>query len=438
PHRDGFYFCRPKMSQTIDHIALSIDQELACLPPTPLNPCIFKVFCELRIENEKAYEPKIITIGPFHHGKNNLQEMEEHKMRYLQLLLHQRNEKSVNKYVMALSDMEERTRTCYAESSGLNKVEFVKMVLLDGIFVIELFRKWNARSSYTNDPVIQSSRMLGVICRDLLLLENQLPFFILVHLFNMTGDSDTQEDISYLALSLLDNILPGPAVSHVSNIPEDEVKHLLHLIHGSMCSSFAKKVESCGEVTRFEVDKFELINTITDLQEAGIAFKVDEGSNNLFDIKFNNGLMEIPRLLIGDDTESILRNLIAYEQFLPDETHRRYVTDYALLMDCLVNSPKDASFLRCCRIITNGLGDGIVVCNTLNKLVNSVTLSTNFSYFQVFNNLNKHCKSPYNKWMANLRHNYFNSPWALISFLAAVVLLLLTVAQTIFSALSYF
>ncbi|CAK9172970.1 unnamed protein product [Ilex paraguariensis] len=71
---------RPKMSQTIDHIALSIDQELACLPPTPLNPCIFKVYRELRIENEKAYEPKLITIGPFHHGKDNLQEMEEHKM----------------------------------------------------------------------------------------------------------------------------------------------------------------------------------------------------------------------------------------------------------------------------------------------------------------------------------------------------------------------
>ncbi|CAK9185386.1 unnamed protein product [Ilex paraguariensis] len=385
------------MSQTIDHIALSIDQELACLTRTPLNPCIFKVYRELCIENEKAYEPKIITIGLFHHGKDNLQEMEEHKIRYLQLLLHRRNEKSVNKYVMALSDMEERTRNCYAESSGLNKAEFVKMVLLEGIFVIELFRKWNARSSYTNDPVVQSFRMLRVICRDLLLLENQLPFFILVHLFNMTRDLDTQEDISYLALSLLDNILPGPAVSHVSNIPEDEVKHLLHLIHGSMCSSFAKKVESCGEVSRFEVDKFELMNTITDLQEAGIAFK-----------------------------------------FLPDKTHRRYVSDYALLMDCLVNSPKDASFLHCCRIITNALGDDIVVCNTLNKLVNGVTLSTNFSYFQVFNNLNKHCKSPYNKWMANLRHNYFNSPWALISFLAAVVLLLLTVAQTIFSALSYF
>ncbi|CAK9161138.1 unnamed protein product [Ilex paraguariensis] len=337
------------MTQTVEQISSSIDQELACLAPTPSERCIFRVCDELRVENEKAYEPRIIAIGPYHHStKYKLQEMEEHKMRYLKLLLQRRNETNVDEYVMALSDMEETARKCYAESISLNKAEFVKMMLLDGVFVIELFRKWNARRSYRNDPILQFWRILG------------------------------------------------PIVSHVSDIPVDDVKHLLHLAHGSMCISFAKKVMSYGEMNRNENYKLELINTITELQKGGIEFK-----------------------------------------FLPD-IYRRYVTDYATFMDCLVNSPKDAALLRCSRIIHNHIGDDTAVCNMLNKLPNNVMRSENFCYTQVFKEVNKHCKRPCNKWIANLRRNYFNSPWAFISVVGAIVLLLLTVAQTIFSALSYF
>jgi len=40
--------------------------------------------------------------------------------------------------------------------------------------------------------------------------------------------------------------------------------------------------------------------------------------------------------------------------------------------------------------------------------------------------------------MAKLKRDYFNSPWALISLLAAVALLLFTLAQTVFTVMPYF
>ncbi|CAK9185392.1 unnamed protein product [Ilex paraguariensis] len=414
------------MSERADHISLMIDEQLACVSPTPSDHCIFGVYDEIRVENKKAYEPLKLAIGPYYYGKDKLKEMEEHKMRYLHQLFKKRNETSVDKYIMALGDVEERARKCYSESSVLNEYEFLKMMLLDGFFMIELFRR------HENDPIFQSHWFRVDIRRDLLLLENQLPFFIVVKLFNMTTDPNTHEDIRYLALSFMEYVLPGPSLSKPSEIEVDDVKHLLHLVHNSMCASFGKVV-SYGN----ENDEWEFISSVTQLQEAGIELKAAKECNSLYDIKFNDGLLEIPPFSIGDETESVFRNLIAYEQFLPD-IHRRYVADYAKFMESLISSPSDTSLLRSCGIIKNFLGDDGVVCTMLNNLGNSAALSKNFTYTQVFNNVNKHCKRPYNRWMANLRRNYFNSPWAFISFVAAFVLLLLTVAQTIFSVLSYF
>ena len=59
-------------------------------------------------------------------------------------------------------------------------------------------------------------------------------------------------------------------------------------------------------------------------------------------------------------------------------------------------------------------------------------------YSELFKKVNKHCSRKHNQWMANLRHHYFNTPWALISFFAAVALLTLTLIQTVYTVLSYY
>ncbi|XP_028062459.1 uncharacterized protein LOC114265832 [Camellia sinensis] len=144
--------------------------------------------------------------------------------------------------------------------------------------------------------------------------------------------------------------------------------------------------------------KWEFINSATELQEAGVQFKKAEGSN-LFDIKFISGALKIPVLSITDYTESFLTNLVAFE--LCPSYHK----------------PKGLLHVKLFKITLTNLDD--------------------FGYSEVFINVNNHCKRCRNMWIANLKRNYFNSPWAFISFLAATTLLLLTIAQTIFSILTF-
>ncbi|KAG6667585.1 hypothetical protein I3843_01G101800 [Carya illinoinensis] len=175
------------------------------------------------------------------------------------------------------------------------------------------------------------------------------------------------------------------------------------------------------------------IHSAIELEEAGIKFKAEECDP--FSIKFNStGLMEISPLSIGDHTEAYLRNLIAYEQYSDGDNGFDYVTNYVSFMDDLINSPKDVELLRRRRIIRNYLGDDEVTSTMVNKLGHDITISTTSSiYARTSMDVNIHCSRRRNVWMAKLRHDYFNSPWALLSFLAAVLLLALAITQTVFS-----
>ena len=140
--------------------------------------------------------------------------------------------------------------------------------------------------------------------------------------------------------------------------------------------------------------------------------------------------MQIPPLTIEDRTESFFRNLIAYEQYCPDN-QLSYITDYMRFVDCLIDSPKDVAILSRRGIIDNWLGNDEVVSTIFNRISDAVTAPSNhFQYADIFNKVNVHCSKRWNRWMAKLNRNYLNSPWALISVLAASVLLLLTFAQT--------
>ncbi|GMP55724.1 hypothetical protein CsSME_00020460 [Camellia sinensis var. sinensis] len=119
------------------------------------------MYDHLQKENEKGYEPSIVAIGPYHHGKAHLQEMEVHKLRYLRRFLSRRNETSVNRYVMAIGELEDKAHKCYAETTSLGldleSDEFVGMMLLDSFFIIELFCKLTMVELIDeNDHIFQS------------------------------------------------------------------------------------------------------------------------------------------------------------------------------------------------------------------------------------------------------------------------------------------
>ncbi|KAK9180376.1 hypothetical protein WN944_026567 [Citrus x changshan-huyou] len=366
--------------------------------------------------------------------------MEEHKMCYLKVLLWRRGECNVTRYVTAMRTFGERARKCYAESVSLEQDQFVEMMLLDACFMTELFRKYsmsNLRGD--DDPIFNLRCIIKRLRRDLLLIENQLHFFVLHEFFAMTMMPNDTEDFHGMIYSFFGSALPGVGYAHNSQYYPIEIKHLVDFMHLNWQPSPSRMRNNNSKVTadRKYREVIRWHRCAAEIEEAGIKFMQADGES-LFDVKFENGVMKFPRLNIDDDSDPFWRNLIVYEQFSSKDDTLNYVTDYMNLMECLIASPKDVELLCQHGIIKNRIGDDQVIANIFNTIGFFLVLSPESYYKQLFYDVNKHCSRRWNRWMANLRHTYFNNPWAFISFLAALFLLLLSFVQTLFTVLPFF
>jgi len=170
------------------------------------------------------------------------------------------------------------------------------------------------------------------------------------------------------------------------------------------------------------------------LHNAGVKFKVDS-SKYLFDLKFTNGVLEIPCLKLYNVTESLFRNLVALEQY--HYVFDAYVTDYIILVDFLIDIVKDVDLLVQKRILMNALGDNNAVTTLVNNLRRQIFISeANSYYFDLCNRLNNFYEDPWHSWKAALRRDYFSTPWRTASTVAAIILLVLTFTQTVCSIIS--
>lgn len=174
--------------------------------------CIYRIPQCLRENDDKAYIPQTVSLGPYHHGKKRLRSMDRHKWRALHYVLKRTNQK-IELYLEAVKDLEEKARNCYEGPICLNSNEFVEMMVLDSCFVLELF--CGAAGGFTrlgysrNDPIFAMRGTMHSIQRDMIMLENQIPLFILDRLYGIqSGNPDQNGVVSRLALSFFDPLMP--------------------------------------------------------------------------------------------------------------------------------------------------------------------------------------------------------------------------------------
>jgi len=124
----------------IERLAQSVKQELEISYAFSDTCCIYKVPEQLRELNEKAYTPRVVSIGPIHHGNEKLKAMEDHKRMYLKQFL-DRSGVSVEALIGLIKENEKRLRDCYAETIGFSSEYFIKMILMDAALVTMFFLK---------------------------------------------------------------------------------------------------------------------------------------------------------------------------------------------------------------------------------------------------------------------------------------------------------
>ncbi|KAK3439750.1 hypothetical protein EUGRSUZ_B00104 [Eucalyptus grandis] len=299
------------------------------------------------------------------------------------------------------------------------------MILLDGIFVIQLLLIYGKqRKTLPNDQIFGKPLIVDDVRRDMTLLENQIPFFVVQRLFKMAFEKHWRgmPKLLELVCQFFKTVM---RMEKLPESKESEVKHFVHAISLSFLRSVRKGQDRCYRKIKFTPSATELV-------AAGVELRRRE-NNRLFDIQFENGVLEIPYLVLEDSTEFYFRNIMAFEQCYCENT---YLTDYMVFMHHLVDTPGDAELLIDKEIIENCLSNKEAAARVINNFGKENPVTPKFYFNSLSHELTKHCQRPCNKWKATFKRDYCSSPWAIISVIAAVVLLLLTVAQTVCSVLS--
>ncbi|KAK2970539.1 hypothetical protein RJ640_015238 [Escallonia rubra] len=258
-----------------------------------------------------AYDPELVSIGPFHHGNPALKLMEEHKSHVISRGLERINrtrrlESNVNQegvitmdsLAQAIEGSEQRARACYSEAFDIHSEKFRHMMVLDGLFIIEVFDRFlesNGGISWDEaetDPIFRSRCQLPMLMLDLIKLENQLPFFILEKLFDLThtGNKSFSHTFTYLALYFYASFNPSMPKSCLTYHDSRGIMHLLELFH-----SVYKPIVNRSP----RLDTRRSIGSIRDIRLADITFT--RVQRNLLDIIYSRtgqAVLEIPQLLI--------------------------------------------------------------------------------------------------------------------------------------------
>ncbi|KAL5832050.1 hypothetical protein ACOSQ4_017404 [Xanthoceras sorbifolium] len=369
-----------------------------------------------------------VSIGPLHHGNEELQAMEEHKVRYLQQFL-QRTQITLEDFLIFIKDKEEKLRNCYAETIPLGSQDFVEIILSDAVFLIEILLLSSFHKFRTSGVrIFGKPRLLREIMRDMWCQENQIPFFILEDLFELAKTRMIDEcyegvSMSKLVSNFCDYVCELVLIDKsLIEINFCEAKHFLDLLRRFVLSHQIHQIISW---ILLEMNLFR-----NELHQAGVKFRVGS-CNTLLDIRFDKGTLKIPKLRITT-VSFFLLNVQIFEGLHCDTN---FMNDYALLLSLLVTSPKDAELLIQIGIIETM--ESVAASNFYQQLGKNARIRSNkFYYTDLVSDLNAYCKSPWHKWKANLKQNYFNTPWASISVSAAVILLLLTLTQTVCSIIA--
>ncbi|XP_019163831.1 PREDICTED: UPF0481 protein At3g47200-like, partial [Ipomoea nil] len=378
-------------------------------------------------KDRKPYKPSLVSIGPKYSKEVNEVKDKEYKTMYMKSFLErateQAEEEEYREYLrnpdMKLMD---KARNYYKEigiTCPHNDEELVEMLVLDGCFVVDFVLK--CKEGGNGDP---RRSVEGKKAReDMLLFENQLPFDILSAIYKKMTTGDSEEVPSFVRLVKFAFASLAPKFT-INNFHDDDKPQqpmdLLHVVYTLCLPSKAETLISQAAEGKEENMWLKLnhMNSATELKEVGVRFdKIGQvfnmpkkygklpspeysGAISLFDITFRNGVMSIPSFKVDNFTELFFRNMIAMEQRC-ERLNPKYFTDYARLMDHLLDTNRDVSLLRKNGIIQNLLGEDRKVAYIFNNLSAEVDTSTNFYFASVYKDVDEHY-SRYN-------YNYYSN-----------------------------
>ncbi|KAF3338889.1 hypothetical protein FCM35_KLT16360 [Carex littledalei] len=521
-------------------------------------PVFSRAPLHMRYSRESYFEPKFVSIGPLYYGKQKEQKViekakEECISYYVSKLPTSTSNLNINDLVKQINvaEMKDQIHGWYGKSIVLPEDDnLFQMLVTDSCFIIRIILAFSREEESLFSPGVD----IKTVRFDLLLMENQIPFFILKKVYKFlrdpkmlspVPDSENSPSISNsqghkatscvccvfqsspqghttrmccLPISFNKNNILDPEQGHLtqstlsvehsqSQTQTQSRRHLLqsttqqsqsHSPHESSpeqttnLDEFLKELKPfiwCNMPWQFNKDaKFteepkhlldlywkwcipspsnsQVINATNQIHDVGVhetwvethlrrsnaprriksAFVLERSAGvnfhkkehkDGFSVTFRNGILKIPHLQLDPNHATLLANLVAFEEFKPSK--KRFLTSYVLLLDGLISTRKDVELLEQHGVITNKLSSTQKASAYFNDIGNVCSVDYEDHYCKnQFDALNSYYHSNWKRQLAKLRHKYFNSPWAFISFFAGVLLLSLSAIQTGYSIARYY
>ncbi|XP_071687383.1 UPF0481 protein At3g47200-like [Rutidosis leptorrhynchoides] len=377
----------------------------------------------------KYYVPKVVSLGPYHYGNANLESVHNFKLLFTNKLMKEDMD-SIQGLFNKLFEMVHILRGYYEDKGNLfSDDEFIRMMLLDGCFILYFIKHiyFPAETAFLG----MKSHQIMFVQQDMFLLENQIPYKVLVEVMKFVPADDWDFKIRRI---IDDNILAPERRDNTRNHPHknlltkeipDNTNHLLELLQTRLT-----KVKTCiaGKYDRYT------FRNVNELLEVGIRFTPSK-IRSLAHINFTKhgfcANVELPPITIDDSTRPLLLNLIAYEM-CSNDTQLSWVTSYICLLDSLIDHSEDVKILRKAGILDNRLGSDDEVAQLFNEIGTDL-VPNNLAFSLARSEIQKHYESKRNTWMSQLKHEYIKTPWAFVALLVGLVGLFLSSVQTYFS-----
>nr|GFC02138.1 putative UPF0481 protein At3g02645 [Tanacetum cinerariifolium] len=215
------------------------NEELGKIPVS-----IFTVPKVLLATNPESYIPQQVALGPFHHWRPEVYDMQRYK-----LAAARRTQKHMNvsfdRIVEIMKKKDEmRIRACYHKLIDMSGDALIWMMAVDMAFLLEfllvysmkeegrVLKKTNSSMSHLVDV---SGKKLShmTILRDLIMVENQIPLFLvrtmLEHQYQETNKS-ADETLKSMLMGLYHELSPFQEVE-LPDVSIDDCDHLLDFLY---------------------------------------------------------------------------------------------------------------------------------------------------------------------------------------------------------------
>ncbi|KAG6499943.1 putative UPF0481 protein At3g02645 [Zingiber officinale] len=513
---------------------------------------VFNVPKSLQVTKPEAYIPQLIALGPYHHWRPELYEMERYKLAAVRRTKKQFHTIKLHHLVQQFTKLEHKIRAHYHRYLDLSGETLAWMMAVDASFLLEFLqvyaavedgggkalRRLSSRMSHLVDYTGRKSAH-NVILRDIMMLENQIPLFLLRNILESQSPSAeaSDETLAKMLGGLLKELCPFKLLdifpcgidlkqhSHLLEllyyvvVPQsddqseeneiDEVndetpppskgqlrkggssdggymKQLYHAVVGigsgltvapiqfvrgvvtsrpvklvalvpwkiltslpgfsilkqpfeSFCSSALQGqdrdqipqalINGSSSSNSYKPPLVEeiMIPSVTDLVSSGVKFSPTTGDLSTIAFDTNTATFYLPAVCLDVNTEVILRNLVAYEASAA--MGPLVFTRYTELMNGIIDTEEDVRLLREQRVVANRMKSDGQVASLWNGMSRSVRLTRVPFMDKLIEDVNKYHNSRWRVKTGRFMKKYVFGSWQFLTFVAAILLLLLTALQ---------